>query len=262
MAGLTFARVLQRAGWSVTVFERALALDSPYISGDICVPDALGVLRKLGLDPDEISQLCQAADVQDSKNLPQQHLLLLLARSLHSGTLRPGSRVIRVFTDDMGRARCHLDGNEVLGPFDLIVCAHGQFCSYEICVNTCVHDGVLSSNTRMVGAAAEPGAVAVIGDARWVRKRWWDLGTARRARGANVALLDGLDLGERVLACAEECAQLNLRVLNRCLDRYALQPQRKALNCLQAPLLVGFPLVISCCIIWILGVQPSFEVIP
>ena len=41
--------------------------------------------------------------------------------------------------------------------------------------------------------------LAIIGDARWARPRFWDLGMAQRARGADVALQDGARLGVSIL---------------------------------------------------------------
>ena len=39
----------------------------------------------------------------------------------------------------------------------------------------------------------------LIGDARWVNDRWFDLGLRRIKRGADIAILDGLELGELFL---------------------------------------------------------------
>ena len=39
----------------------------------------------------------------------------------------------------------------------------------------------------------------LIGDARWVNDRWYDLGLRRIERGADIAILDGLELGELLL---------------------------------------------------------------
>jgi hypothetical protein len=39
----------------------------------------------------------------------------------------------------------------------------------------------------------------LIGDARWVNDRWYDLGLRRINRGADIGILDGLELGELLL---------------------------------------------------------------
>jgi hypothetical protein len=43
----------------------------------------------------------------------------------------------------------------------------------------------------------------LIGDARWVNDRWYDLGLRRIERGADIAILDGLELGELLLKAME-----------------------------------------------------------
>ncbi len=52
-------------------------------------------------------------------------------------------------------------------------------------------DGVYST----VQASAFPGTY-IIGDARWVSERWYDLGLQRINRGADMALIDGYELGQ------------------------------------------------------------------
>lgn len=55
-------------------------------------------------------------------------------------------------------------------------------------------DGVLSQ----VRTHALKGTY-LIGDSRWVNDRWYDLGTQRINRGANIALFDGLELGQAMV---------------------------------------------------------------
>mmetsp|Transcript_12635 Transcript_12635/g.21406 ORF Transcript_12635/g.21406 Transcript_12635/m.21406 type:complete len:297 (+) Transcript_12635:7-897(+) len=43
----------------------------------------------------------------------------------------------------------------------------------------------------------------LIGDARWVNDRWYDLGLRRIKRGADIAILDGLELGGLLLRAEE-----------------------------------------------------------
>lgn len=196
MAGLTFTRALERAGGRARLLERAEALDSPRISGDIRVPDAGAVLVELGVHGRDIARLRAAAHTADPDYWPQQGLLLLLARGLRPGTLQLSSRVESVHHGKCGGLFCRLQGGELLGPYDLVVGAHGQFLTYD----------TPSLPTGLAGVA--PGGrgtdslLTLVGDARWVRRRGWDLGTARRARGANTAMLDGLELAQRVLAAA------------------------------------------------------------
>jgi hypothetical protein len=69
--------------------------------------------------------------------------------------------------------------------------------------------------------------LAVVGDARWVHRRRWDLGTARRARGANTAMLDGLELARRVLAAAPGVGVERLKLE---LGRYNAPAPRRMLS--------------------------------
>jgi hypothetical protein len=55
-------------------------------------------------------------------------------------------------------------------------------------------DGVNST----VRATALPGTF-LIGDARWVNDRWYDLGLQRIDRGADIALIDGYELGQAMV---------------------------------------------------------------
>ena len=55
-------------------------------------------------------------------------------------------------------------------------------------------DGVYST----IRAAALPGTY-LIGDARWVNDRWYDLGIQRIHRGADMALIDGYELGQAIV---------------------------------------------------------------
>lgn len=195
MAGLTFTRAIERAGGRASILERAAALDSPRVSGDIRVPDAGAVLAELGVQGKDIARLRSAAQTSDPDYWPQQGLLLLLARNLRPGTLRLSSRVESVHRSQCGGLFCRLHCGELLGPFTLVVGAHGQLLTY----NTPSELAGVAAGAALRGTE---GLLAVIGDARWVRRRRWDFGTARRARGANTAMLDGLELAQRVIAAA------------------------------------------------------------
>ena len=192
-SGLAFARAVQQANLrNVVVFEQTEALDNPQVSGDIRVPAAEAVLDELGLAGQATrlrghgsrggaaSRTSSGDD--DGARYPQQGLQMLLARSLRPGTLRLSCSVERLERSSNGAIRlsfCARGKSEAL-LFDLCVCAHGQL------------------QTVALEAGSPSAAVALIGDARWVRRRRWDLGTARRAGGANTALLDAVDLARLV----------------------------------------------------------------
>ena len=64
------------------------------------------------------------------------------------------------------------------GPFDFVVAANGVRSMFRRC-------GI--------------DRVALIGDSRWVQSRWWDLGSRRLRKGADIALRDALELAEKFL---------------------------------------------------------------
>jgi len=72
----------------------------------------------------------------------------------------------------------HRDGwssdTRIIGPFQFVVGADGVLSKVRISA---------LQNTFLIG------------DARWVNDRWYDLGLRRIDRGADMALLDGLELG-------------------------------------------------------------------
>ena len=51
----------------------------------------------------------------------------------------------------------------------------------------------------------------LIGDARWVNDRWYDLGLQRIDRGADMALLDGLELGQAMVKEEHKSSQSQIR---------------------------------------------------
>ena len=117
---------------------------------------------------------------------------MLLASALQPGTIRFGHRVRHIITRQCSvadrQAGCltlGFDDGSSAGPFDLVVAADGLAGS--ICARH-------SSSYKSVCDR-----LAIIGDARWARPRFWDLGMAQRARGADVALQDGARLGVSIL---------------------------------------------------------------
>ena len=108
-AGLALARALQIRGATVHVFERSLALGSPFLAGSVYVPSIGRCARALGLDLElrcaqdirgqtpvggTIGPPFQSPGTWDGQSTIDQHqLLLLLAQSLRPGTVRLGARV-------------------------------------------------------------------------------------------------------------------------------------------------------------------------
>jgi hypothetical protein len=97
--------------------------------------------------------------------------------------------LVGIQRDAEGRLLCQISEQEdLIGPFHVIVGA----------------DGVRSQFRRRHRHREIGGKVALIGDARWVQDRWWDLGFARVTRGADMALQDGIDLAQLLLRQTQE----------------------------------------------------------
>mmetsp|Transcript_39937 Transcript_39937/g.83891 ORF Transcript_39937/g.83891 Transcript_39937/m.83891 type:complete len:301 (-) Transcript_39937:612-1514(-) len=98
----------------------------------------------------------------------------------------------------------------IFGPFQLVVGADGVFSTVRrhALRNTCL-----------------------IGDARWARDRWYDLGLRRIRRGGDIALLDGLQLGG---ALVKEKESLQLQSLRMKFDAAEIHRRRKMLRIIVA----------------------------
>jgi len=81
------------------------------------------------------------------------------------------------------KMHCIIENDSVTGPFDLIVGA----------------DGVFSTTRKIVRTKNNHATVALIGDARWATDRWWDFGMKRLSKGADMAIWDGIHLGELLI---------------------------------------------------------------
>ena len=175
-AGLALARAFQQLHEppQVTLFESREAVDSVQIGGELELPSGGAVMDALGLH-DEWSALESVGSRPSC--VPLQPLLSLLARSLLPSTIKYRHSVTKITQHGSERAIHVKCTDEGLKRFivDLVVLAPGLRSYVEV----------------------EPGAVGVlvVGDARWVANRWWDFGSARINRGADIALQDAVALG-------------------------------------------------------------------
>lgn len=81
------------------------------------------------------------------------------------------------------------------GPFDILIGADGVRSMVRQCLQ------------RRYAHSSRPVA-CLIGDARWTHQRWWDLlGHARVRCGADIALMDGIELGEILLKQHHQCKE-------------------------------------------------------
>ena len=170
--GLVLARALQIAGVCVIVLEQD-ALCEGIVSGELRVPSAERVLAVLGLG----AHWKALARATQPYCLPFDALRNELAASLQPGTLLCGRRVISVEEGADGRLSAAVE--------------HGA----------CVAADVIVIASGMASPSISPSAIhrtALVGDARWASARWWDLGATRIRYGADMAMTEGLELGERL----------------------------------------------------------------
>jgi hypothetical protein len=148
------------------------------IVGELHLPSGKKNLAQLGLS-DLWEKLSSRSERIDHVS---QACLQRALREKAASSIRYGHCVIGIEQVPDGRLLCLLDNDRpAMGPFDIVVGA----------------DGVLS-RFRLL-PPRKCGRVALVGDARWAQDRWWDFGTARIQGGADLAIRDGLELGELLL---------------------------------------------------------------
>ena len=176
-AGLTFANIIKsRSNIEIQIFE---SLHPPHVGvlvGDVQVTFAEILFANLGIE---------WKWAKKSHSIPEEELLTSLRNSV-SGRIKYRARVIALASEQDGIylsvAFREVDGDFRYGregPFQLVVAANGAKSTFRD-----------HNIDRLV----------LIGDARWVGSRWWDLGARRLLRGADIAMQDALSLAEIVLA--------------------------------------------------------------
>ena len=170
-AGLTLANVLHLHSIPYRIFD-SKSLPFPHVMGGFFnVPSYEVIAKEL--------QLNVAKHAVDDGPTRKEVVDSLLQRV--KPNLITSQRMVRI-KNMSGLFYLHTNNSEpsdtCFGPFRSIVGA----------------DGVLSK----VRTSALRGTF-LIGDARWVNEQWWDLGFQRINKGADVAMLDGLALGKKMI---------------------------------------------------------------
>ena len=171
--GLSLANALHLHSINYTIFDRRSLPYNHVMGGSFNIPSFPMLEDRLQLKR-SISQLTRK-DVID----------LLIERV--KTNLIPGSNVVDVLKEGstfyiVTEANCKTERRRNNGPYQIIVGA----------------DGVLSKFRK----SADKG-VFLVGDARWVNDRWFDLGLRRIDRGADIAMTDGLELGQAICNAIE-----------------------------------------------------------
>ena len=173
--GLALARALQEADVRARVFEQDESLNQVWVGGELRVPSAKRMLAALGLEA-EWRALHAMATQPDC--LPLQGLRDVLAMSLRDGQLECGRRIVSLTATYAGELRLEFaDGATAVA--DLAVVASGM-AAPRVSRDALRH-------------------TAAVGDARWAQRQWWDLGSRRIREGADMALVEGLELSERLV---------------------------------------------------------------
>ena len=171
-AGLTLATVLHLYSIPYSIFD-SKSLPFPHVMGGFFnVPSYEVIAKEL--------QLNVAKHAVDDGPTRKEVVDSLLQRV--KPNLMSSQRIVRIKNMSGGLFYLHTNNSEssdtCFGPFRSVVGA----------------DGVLSK----VRTSALRGTF-LIGDARWVNEQWWDLGFQRINKGADVAMLDGLELGKNMI---------------------------------------------------------------
>ena len=194
-AGLTLANTLNQKSSSIsfTIFD-SKTLPFTYVTGGDAfnVPSYSSLATKLSLKTSQ--------QLPDNELTRQDVIESLLERVTQHVIV--GTRIERI-KERNGLFYLHTRQNlqslndassteRIYGPYQFLIGADGVRSKCR----TCAFNGIF-----------------LIGDARWVNDRWYDLGLRRIRRGADIAIQDGVELGEMFLTAmktkTEDCKEID-----------------------------------------------------
>ena len=190
-AGLTLANTLKQKSSSIAfkIFD-SKTLPFTYVTGgdSFNVPSYVSLATKLGLQtsPQLSSGLTRQDVIESLLERVKQHLIVgarieRIEERNHLFYLHT-RRKLQSSADGTSTATIASNSYQIYGPYQCIIGA----------------DGV-----RSICRTSALNGTYLIGDARWVNDRWYDLGLCRIERGADIAIQDGLELGESFLRAME-----------------------------------------------------------
>ena len=197
-AGLTLANVLHLNSFSYTIFDRRCLPFTHVMGGSgFNIPSFSLIRRELSLPR------------LDKPN--RKDVIDLLMRRVMSNLL-PEHNIVEInegedtFLYVVSETKCKNTSkliHKMHGPYHIVVGA----------------DGVIS---RCRNSAYK--GILLIGDARWVNERWFDLGLRRIDRGANIAMVDGMQLGQTIRRSATLANSLQEMI-------WLVHEETKSVNC-------------------------------
>ena len=205
-AGLTLANVLHQHSIPYIIFDSKQSFT--YVTGDLNLPSWNTIAKKLELETND-------------NDWPSRQEVIESLLNRVKPNVQCSQRIVQIekrmgcfYLHSMQISHSHGEIT-IHGPFQSVVGA----------------DGVLS--TVRAYALNE---TYLIGDARWSKDRWYDFGLRRVKQGANLAMLDGLELGQEMVTMRSSCTHSMATVVTKkfCAREISSRRMKKRCICLLA----------------------------
>lgn len=174
-AGLVLANILHRHSIPFVIFDsRSIPYDVHVCGGKFNVPSFVSICQKLGLQRKLVKLHKNNVVYNNSTEITREDVIDCFLQHVRVNNIISSVRIVRIEKSTNGLFFLY-STSSTYGPYRTVVGADGIF--------------------SIIRSHAYNGTY-LIGDARWVQDvSWYDLGMTRIARGANMAMIDGLELG-------------------------------------------------------------------